>query len=58
MDELTLWDRLTAHRSITEAHLRNYEERTVKPHWNAPAELTYEIQSRLSGKLTGSYETT
>ena len=33
MDELTLRDRLTAHRSITEAYLRNYEERTVKPHW-------------------------
>ena len=41
------------------AHLEGYITiSTVKPHWNAPAELTDEIQSRLSGKLTGSYETT
>ena len=48
MDELTLWDRLTAHRSITEAHLRNYEERTVKPHWN----FTLIIGRMGSGKST------
>ena len=40
------------------AHMEGYITiSTVKPHWNAPAELADEIQARLSGKLTGSYKT-
>ena len=36
------------------AHLEGYITiSTVKPHWNAPAELADEIQARLSGTLTG-----
>ena len=36
------------------AHLEGYITiSTVKPHWNAPAELADEIQARLSGSLIG-----
>ncbi|MEE8496700.1 MAG: 5'/3'-nucleotidase SurE [Xanthomonadales bacterium] len=36
------------------AHLEGYITiSTVKPHWNAPAELADEIQARLSAKLAG-----
>ncbi len=36
------------------AHLEGYITiSTVKPHWNAPAELADEIQARLSAKLPG-----
>lgn len=40
------------------AHMEGYITiSTVKPHWNAPAELADEIQARLSAKLAGYYKT-